>query len=295
MTHVFPTGREGGLRAAPRLGPERQASANHPFLTVDGWQRARRARASAAASQCPVEVPAPLDPVRWPDAEVVMLAHLIGDGCVASRQPVHYTSADPANLDAVEQAAAHFGITPRGCEQGNWWHVYLPSPVRLTHGRRNPIQAWLEPIGLGGLRSHEKFIPAAVSPAARRPGGALPPPPVGHRRLRPRREAARRRSTTPPRARRWPTACSSSSSDSTSRAASAPFRRAGTARRSTSTSPAPPTSSGSSEQVGVHGAAGRDRRASRRRSSDPSCRTRTSTPCRSRSGSGSRPRCAPPA
>jgi replicative DNA helicase len=38
----------------------------------------------------------------------------------------------------------------------------LPAPERLTHGRRNPIAAWLDGLGLFGLRSYEKFVPEAV-------------------------------------------------------------------------------------------------------------------------------------
>ena len=38
----------------------------------------------------------------------------------------------------------------------------LPAPYHLTHGRRNPIAAWLDSMDLFGLRSHEKFIPPQV-------------------------------------------------------------------------------------------------------------------------------------
>lgn len=38
----------------------------------------------------------------------------------------------------------------------------LPAPYHLTHGRRNPIAAWLDELGLFGLRSYEKFVPAAI-------------------------------------------------------------------------------------------------------------------------------------
>ena len=38
----------------------------------------------------------------------------------------------------------------------------MPAPFRLTHGRRNPIAAWLDGLGLFGLRSHEKFVPDGV-------------------------------------------------------------------------------------------------------------------------------------
>jgi replicative DNA helicase len=107
-------------------------------------------------------VPAPKESQEWPEHEIVLLAHMLGDGCVAPRQPIHYTSADPACLDAVEDAARHFGIEPRRVQQETWMHVYLPSPVRHARGRRNPIAAWLDQWGLYGKRSHEMFVPPPV-------------------------------------------------------------------------------------------------------------------------------------
>ena len=38
----------------------------------------------------------------------------------------------------------------------------LPAPYRLARGKRNPIAAWLDVLGLFGLRSYEKFVPAEV-------------------------------------------------------------------------------------------------------------------------------------
>jgi replicative DNA helicase len=38
----------------------------------------------------------------------------------------------------------------------------LPAPYHLTHGKRNPIAAWLDKLGLFGLRSYEKFVPQEV-------------------------------------------------------------------------------------------------------------------------------------
>src|SRR5262249_52543670 len=71
------------------------------------------------------------------------------------------------NLDAVDAAARHFGITPRRVAQKSWWHLYLPAPFRLARGRRNPIALWLDGLGLYGKRSHEKFIPAEVASLSR--------------------------------------------------------------------------------------------------------------------------------
>ena len=61
----------------------------------------------------------------------------------------------------------------------------LPAPYRLARGKRNPIAAWLDGLGLFGLRSHEKFIPDGVFSLPKEQVGAFHPPPLGHRRLGP--------------------------------------------------------------------------------------------------------------
>jgi replicative DNA helicase len=161
MTHVFPSGVKPVFELRLASGRRIKASANHPFLTFEGWTRLD-ALTEGSRIAVPRVVPEPDHCQAMPEAEVIMLAHMLGDGCFASRQPVHYTSADEDNLVAVERAAAHFGITPRRVKQGTWTHVYLPAPYQLTHGKRNPIQAWLETMGLAGLRSGEKFVPRRV-------------------------------------------------------------------------------------------------------------------------------------
>ncbi len=161
MTHVFASGVKKVYEMRMTSGRCVKASANHPFLTLDGWRRLDALKPGDRLAE-PRVLPEPTAPTEWPEAEIVMLAHLIGDGCFASHQPLHYTSADPENLIAVEVAATHFGIVPRRVPQGNWSHVYLPSPYPLARGRHNPISGWLARFGLNGLRSWEKFIPREV-------------------------------------------------------------------------------------------------------------------------------------
>jgi replicative DNA helicase len=162
MSHVFSTGVKETFRLTLASGREITASANHPFLTYDGWARLDEL-AEGSRLAVPRSIPAPATTTVLDDREVILLAHLLGGGCVAPLQPIQYTSNDPANLDALEAAARHFGITPRRVQQKASWHTYLPAPQKLTHGRRNPIAKWLdERFGLYGTRSHEKFIPAEV-------------------------------------------------------------------------------------------------------------------------------------
>ncbi|WP_421117967.1 replicative DNA helicase [Aquihabitans daechungensis] len=165
LTHAFPSGVKPVFRMTLASGRTIEATANHKFRTVEGWRPL-----GDLASGSRIAVPRRLDTAMNVEAmdsdELVLLAHLIGDGCVLPRQPVHYTSIDPANLDAVEQAAARrFAITPRRVAQERWWHTYLPAPFHLTHGVRNPIAAWWDELGLHDCRSHQKFVPDAVHAA----------------------------------------------------------------------------------------------------------------------------------
>ncbi len=93
-----------------------------------------------------------------------MLAHMIGHGSCVKRQPIRYASVDEANLAVVTTAAAHFGVTPIRDEYAaaRVTTLRLPAPFRLTHGKRNPIAEWLDGLGLSGLRSYDKFVPAQV-------------------------------------------------------------------------------------------------------------------------------------
>ncbi len=164
MTHVFPSGVKEVFRLTLASGREIKATANHPFLTYDGWKPLGDLAPGSRIGSLR-HVPPPLDIKPWDDDEVVLLAHLLGDGSFVKRQPIRYASVDEANLAAVAEAAARrFGITPVRDEYAaaRVTTLRLPAPYRLTHGKRNPIAAWLDGLGLFGLRGHEKFIPAGV-------------------------------------------------------------------------------------------------------------------------------------
>ncbi|GAA2757337.1 replicative DNA helicase [Actinopolymorpha rutila] len=164
MTHVFSSGVKEVFRLRLASGREVKATGNHPFLTYDGWKPLREV-ASGSRLAVARHVPPPLQITPWDDDEVVTLAHLLGDGSFVRRQPIRYASTDEANLRAVTQSTRRrFGIIAVRDEYpaARVTTLRLPAPHRLTHGRRNPIAAWLDELGLFGLRSHEKFVPAGV-------------------------------------------------------------------------------------------------------------------------------------
>ena len=161
MTHAFASGVKEVFQVRLRSGREVQATANHPFLTYDGW-RPLGELAPGSRVAVPRGVPSPTATAPLPEPEVVLLAHLLGDGSFVRHQPLRYASIDEANLAVVAAAATHFGITAArdDHEAARCTSLRLHAPHRLTHGRRNPVAAWLDSLGLFGLRSHEKFVPA---------------------------------------------------------------------------------------------------------------------------------------
>jgi replicative DNA helicase len=163
MTHVFPTGIKEVFRVRLASGRQVEATGNHPFLTYDGWRPLSEIPAGSRVA-VPRHVPAPIELRDMPEAEIIMLAHLLGDGSFVKNQPIRYASTDEANLAAVNAAARHFGITAVRDEYAaaRCTTLRLPAPYHVTHGRRNPIAAWLDSYGLFGLRSHEKFVPDPV-------------------------------------------------------------------------------------------------------------------------------------
>ncbi|WP_405434736.1 replicative DNA helicase [Micromonospora sp. NBC_00617] len=163
MTHVFPSGTREVFRLTLASGKQIDATANHPFLAFTGWVPLGEL-APGDRIATPRHLPPPMTIRPWADAEVVMLAHLLGDGSFVRRQPIRYASRDELNLQAVTEAAKHFGITAVRDEYASArvTTLRLPAPFRLARGRRNPIAEWLDGLGLFGLRSHEKFVPPSV-------------------------------------------------------------------------------------------------------------------------------------
>ena len=78
MTHVFSTGVREVFAVTMASGKRVQLTANHPLLTYDGWRPVGELDVGSRVA-VPRHVPAPLDePTKWADAQVVLLAHVVG-------------------------------------------------------------------------------------------------------------------------------------------------------------------------------------------------------------------------
>jgi replicative DNA helicase len=162
-TRAFSTGRKQTFRITTRLGRNIRATGNHKFLTISGWRPL-----DELVEGDPIAVPGTLPdtsrPTRTED-ELALLGHLIGDGCTLPRHVMQYTSNERKLADLVADLSLRvFGnaIRPRVNRERRWYQAYLAAAGRLTHGKRNPVAAWLDELGVFGLRSYEKFVPDEV-------------------------------------------------------------------------------------------------------------------------------------
>ncbi|MCF6389786.1 replicative DNA helicase [Mycobacterium sp. MBM] len=163
MTNVFPSGHKEVFTLRLASGRKVEATANHPFMTSGGWVPLGELAVGEKLAT-PRSVPEPVHTERMDESEIVMLAHLIGDGSCVKRQPIRYASVDEENLVAVARAAKHFGINAvrDGTPAARMTTLRMPAPYRVPQGKRDPIAGWLDQLGLFGTRSYEKFVPKPV-------------------------------------------------------------------------------------------------------------------------------------
>lgn len=162
MLKVFHSGKKMVYELKTRSGRKIKASANHPFLKLNSWTALENLNAGdAIALPRKLSIQKAANPLA--KDELILLAHLLGDGCVLPRQSPHYTNADMMNIETVRKAARRlFKIKGKIVKQKNWYHVYLSSPYRLTRGKYNPITLWFRKLRLQRVRSWKKRIPTKV-------------------------------------------------------------------------------------------------------------------------------------
>ena len=163
VMNAFATGCKPVYRLTTGLGRTVRATTNHKFLTIHGWKRLDELEEGmrlALPRRLPTESEATMS-----EAELALLGHLIGDGCTLPHHAIQYTTHERALADLVADLATQvFGerVTPRIKQERTWFQVYLSAREKLTHNKFNPVAEWLRELGVFGLRSFEKRVPAQV-------------------------------------------------------------------------------------------------------------------------------------
>lgn len=162
MKKAFYSGKKRVYKLKTASGKEIKASANHPFLKVGGWERLDKLNVGdgiAVPRKTKMEVKESV----LKKEEIILLAHLLGDGCIIPKQPYHYTNAYTENIETVKKASKElFGIEGKIVKQENWYHIYLSSPHRLARGKKHPITNWFEELKIKRVRSYEKEVPRVI-------------------------------------------------------------------------------------------------------------------------------------
>lgn len=159
---------DNGVRPCFRLvthtGREIEVTANHPFLTVEGW----KPLSELSAGDC-IAVPRCL-PVFGqgdvPDARVIVLAHLIAEGCL-TQNVAYFSNTNPEMKRDFTEAV---GVAFPGLH-AHWYPDGRSCSV--SGGRRGPnvenaCTAWLRGLDLLGTDSATKFVPDFVFTLPRR-------------------------------------------------------------------------------------------------------------------------------
>ncbi len=156
IAKVFSSGKKEIFELKTRSGRKIKASANHPFKKLDEWKRLDELKIGDKIAVAR-RIPQPFNIIKENKNKIILLAHLIGDGCYLKRQPLHYTNSDEKCLRIVSHAAKNaFNINAKWIKQKNWWHLYL------TNNGNNPLIHWLKELKIYDQRSSEKILPKFI-------------------------------------------------------------------------------------------------------------------------------------
>lgn len=163
VSKAFSTGVKKVYRITTALGRTIRATGNHKFLTIESWKRLDELAVGQHLA-LPRFIPTSQQQT-MANAEVALLAHLIGDGCTLARHAMQYTTRERDLAEVVADLASQvFGeqVRPRIKAERSWFQVYLASTRHHTHGSRSAVSRWLEELGVWNLRSYEKYVPGKV-------------------------------------------------------------------------------------------------------------------------------------
>jgi replicative DNA helicase len=159
LKKAFSSGIKKVYKLTTKSRREIYASGNHPFLKINGWEHLDEL---GVGDQIAIPRKIPTNKNKsdsLSQEELILHAHLIGDGCILPTQPYHYTNAYKENIETVRKVAKKlFDINGRIIKQKNWFHLYLKSPYHLTHNKKHPITNWYEKLGIKRERSYKKEV-----------------------------------------------------------------------------------------------------------------------------------------
>jgi replicative DNA helicase len=152
MSHVYASGIKPTFRLELSSGRRVEASANHPFLTPDGWRRLDELRVGEPVA-VPATLPAPLRPTRLGDDELVLVAHGLGPDVSVGDSTVDLGPRRPGERLAGAAQARGWRLVRRA---GGW------QLASRRGDRPGAPAAWFRVHGLDRHRNERRLPPAVL-------------------------------------------------------------------------------------------------------------------------------------
>jgi deoxycytidine triphosphate deaminase/intein/homing endonuclease len=159
VSAFVPQGQKEVFELRTRAGLRIRATANHPFLKINGWAPLSDLRPGdriAAARNVPIFGKTPI-----PDWEASLLGLMISEGqCDTPGHSPTYTSADPALVGLLKTCVADSGLGVVTFK-GNYGYRLVNRQGRGGVPESNRAHLWLQKYGLN-VGAGEKFVPQSV-------------------------------------------------------------------------------------------------------------------------------------
>jgi DNA polymerase-3 subunit alpha len=153
---------ENGVKPVYRLttgsGRSIEATANHPFLTPEGWRWLGELKPGDRIA-APRRYPQ-MGKIAWPEHEVIALGHLLAEGNLCHPHSVYYYNQDRAQVADFVGAAERFPNVK--CSVGMHKGTFSVYARRENRAEPPGIFTWAERLGLLGRNARNKEIPAAA-------------------------------------------------------------------------------------------------------------------------------------
>ncbi|MFP4322721.1 MAG: LAGLIDADG family homing endonuclease, partial [Anaerolineales bacterium] len=158
VTDVMANGVKSVYRLRTRLGKQIEATANHPFLTFEGWRWLGDLQPGdriATPRRIPVE-----GAQEWPAHQINVLGYLLAEGNLCHPHGVYfYTGEDDQCAQYVQNLECFANTRATVAHRRGMAEVYSRRAAREHPAE---VVTWLEDLGLRGKTAHQKFIPPAV-------------------------------------------------------------------------------------------------------------------------------------
>ncbi len=157
---VWSVGKKETVRISLASGRTIRCSREHRLRALWDWKHANELQPGdrIALARC---LPEPTQTRPWPEHEIILLAHLVGDGSYVKHQPLRYTTASEENSLAVSEAAEALGsVVNRHAGRGNWHQLVISANGNRWHPQG--VGKWLKDLGIFGQRSHDKHLPMGI-------------------------------------------------------------------------------------------------------------------------------------